>query len=114
MSKIVLLAAGAAGYVLGARAGRERYDQIVFQAQNLWTNPKVQKVAKDAQDLAREKAPDLPEKLGGAAKQASESVAPTVARDDSSKPSTAASPAPEDFVTPTPAILETHNPDTPA
>ncbi len=118
MSKIVLLAAGAAGYVLGARAGRERYDQIVFQAQNLWTNPQVQKVAKDAQDLAREKAPDLSDKLSGAAKQASGSVASIVDPDSSSSPSTADSPAPEVAVTPvpevavtpTPAILDTHSP----
>ena len=28
MKKLMLLVAGGVGYVLGARAGRERYDQI--------------------------------------------------------------------------------------
>ena len=45
MNKITLLVGGAVGYVLGARAGRERYEQIKNQAQSLWTNPKVQQKA---------------------------------------------------------------------
>lgn len=35
MSKLTILAAGAVGYVLGAKAGRERYDQITKQAQKI-------------------------------------------------------------------------------
>ncbi|MBW9215628.1 hypothetical protein KV102_12330 [Mumia sp. zg.B53] len=35
MRKISLLLAAGAGYVLGARAGRERYDQIVAQAKKV-------------------------------------------------------------------------------
>ena len=35
MRKISLLLAAGAGYVLGARAGRERYDQIVAQVNKL-------------------------------------------------------------------------------
>jgi len=54
--KIALLVGGAAGYVLGTRAGRERYEQIKSQAQNVWNNPKVQEKASQAQDLAKEKA----------------------------------------------------------
>jgi len=69
MSKLLLLAAGATGYVLGARAGRERYDQIVDQAQRFRANPKVQKAAQDAQHVARDKAPVVGEKLSGAAKK---------------------------------------------
>lgn len=88
MSKIALLAAGAAGYVLGARAGRERYDQIAFQAQRFWTNPTVQKATQDAQDLAREKAPIVGEKLTDAAKQATDTVTSAVSRDSSSSSGT--------------------------
>jgi SLT domain-containing protein len=54
--KIALVVGGAAGYVLGTRAGRERYEQIKSQAQNVWNNPKVQEKASQAQDLAKEKA----------------------------------------------------------
>jgi SLT domain-containing protein len=68
MSKTSMLLAGAVGYVLGARAGRERYDQIVDQAQRVWSNPGVQKATRNAQDLAREKAPIVGDKLAGAAK----------------------------------------------
>ena len=64
MSKFSMLVAGTAGYVLGARAGRQRYDQIVDQAQRLWSNPKVQQASRSAQDLAREKAPVVGSVLG--------------------------------------------------
>jgi hypothetical protein len=70
MSKISLLAAGFAGYVLGARAGRERYEQIAFQAQRFWTNPSVQRASQQAQDYAREKAPAVGERIGDVAKTA--------------------------------------------
>jgi SLT domain-containing protein len=63
MSKILLVAAGAAGYVLGARAGRERYQQIAEQAQKVWTNPKVQQKRQRATDAAVAQAPVVKEKL---------------------------------------------------
>jgi outer membrane murein-binding lipoprotein Lpp len=46
MKNKLLLAAGiAAGYVLGARAGRQRYDQIANAAKKFADNPKVQQTA---------------------------------------------------------------------
>ncbi|RYZ58621.1 MAG: YtxH domain-containing protein, partial [Proteobacteria bacterium] len=39
--KLTFLVGAAAGYVLGTRSGRERYDQIVGQAQRLWKDPRV-------------------------------------------------------------------------
>jgi hypothetical protein len=45
------MAVGAgAGYVLGARAGRERYQQIVDQARQLWQRQDVQDLAAKARD----------------------------------------------------------------
>ncbi|MCE0485980.1 hypothetical protein [Ornithinimicrobium sediminis] len=48
MSKIMLAAAAAAGYVFGTRAGRERYDQLSEKAQGLWQKPSVQRAAEKA------------------------------------------------------------------
>jgi hypothetical protein len=70
-AKIPLLVGGAVGYVLGTRAGRERYEQIRSQAQTLWNNPKVQETAQKsawaAQDFAKDKAPILKDKVADAA-----------------------------------------------
>ncbi len=57
MSKILTLAAAATGYVLGARAGRERYEQIAGQAQRIWHDPRVRRAASDAKQTATDKAP---------------------------------------------------------
>jgi len=74
MSKLVILAAGAAGYVLGAKAGRERYDQIAASAQRFWSDPRVQQTANEAKEKAREKAPQMREKLDDVVSSVSESV----------------------------------------
>lgn len=56
MSKLTLIAAGAAGYVLGARAGRERYEQIADGARRVMRNPRVQSARQQAQDAVSEQA----------------------------------------------------------
>ena len=40
--KAALLIGAGAGYLLGTRAGRQRYEQIRSTAERLWRNPKVQ------------------------------------------------------------------------
>jgi SLT domain-containing protein len=91
MSKTSMLVAGAVGYVLGARAGRERYDQIMEQAQRLWTHPNVQKATHNAQDMAREKAPVVRDKVSGAAKSAAASAANAVSGSDGDEAANASS-----------------------
>lgn len=56
MKKTQMLVAGAAGYVLGARAGRQRYEQIRAGARKLASNPRVQAAKDKATDVAKEKA----------------------------------------------------------
>jgi hypothetical protein len=56
MGKMKWLVGFGAGYVLGARAGRERYDQIAGRAQQLWSDPRVQEKAGQAQQVVKEKA----------------------------------------------------------
>ena len=54
--KLKMLIGLGAGYVLGARAGRERYEQIVSGAKGVSRNPKVRAKAEQARVLAEEKA----------------------------------------------------------
>lgn len=65
MKRIVMLGAGAVGYVFGARAGRERYEQIARSAQKLRNNPKVQQSVDEAKAKAKEAASTAAEKVRG-------------------------------------------------
>jgi hypothetical protein len=67
MRKFTVLTSFAAGYVLGARAGRERYEQIRKIALRVKDNPRVQETAHSAADMAREQAPVVGQKIAGAA-----------------------------------------------
>ena len=55
-SKTSLLVGFAAGYVLGSRAGHERYEQIKAGASRVAQNPKVQAAADRVQDAAGQQA----------------------------------------------------------
>lgn len=72
MKKIPLLLAAGAGYVLGARAGRERYEQIKSQAVRVARDPRVQ----DATEKAKEKAGEVASDAADAARRQA-SVSPT-------------------------------------
>ena len=54
--KLTLAAAFGIGYTLGAKAGRERYEQIKSTAQQVKDDPRVQDVAAKAEDLVRDTA----------------------------------------------------------
>ncbi|MBM6405882.1 YtxH domain-containing protein [Phycicoccus sp. CSK15P-2] len=64
MSKLTLLAAAAVGYVLGARAGRERYEEIADTARSIWSNPRVQKGVDRTQQTALQKGREAGRKVG--------------------------------------------------
>lgn len=70
MGKTTFLIGAAAGYVLGSRAGRERYEQIVQAANRFWENPTVQQKVGDVEELATEtaktKGPQLQGKVSSA------------------------------------------------
>jgi hypothetical protein len=59
VKKLTLLVVAGAGYVLGSRAGRERYEQIKTQATKTWNNPKVQEAADAVQTQAKQAAGDV-------------------------------------------------------
>jgi oxygen-dependent protoporphyrinogen oxidase len=69
--KAMLVVGAGIGYLLGSRAGRQPYEQIRDGAERLWQDPRVQDKAARAQDLAREKAPKLHEKVTQTAKRSS-------------------------------------------
>jgi len=77
MKKLSLLAAGFVGYVLGSRAGRERYEQIKKAATRVKNDPRVQEKATQAADLAKEKAPAVKDKVVSAASTAADKVTPS-------------------------------------
>jgi SLT domain-containing protein len=54
--KLAVLAGVGVGYVLGTRAGRERYEQISDAARRLWEDPRVAQKRQQAADLARDQA----------------------------------------------------------
>ena len=56
MGKLTFIAGMAAGYVLGARAGRQRYEQILRTSGKVWNSGPVQKQVFNAKEAARTKA----------------------------------------------------------
>jgi hypothetical protein len=75
MKKLTLLAAFAAGYVLGAQAGRQRYEQIKKAATRVKDDPHVRSAASTVAETAREQAPVAAQKVAAAATTAASAVA---------------------------------------
>ena len=86
MKKITLLAAAAAGYVLGARAGRERYEQIKTGAQKVAHDPRVQNASQKAQDAVATQAAHAAEMAKDKVTDAASTAADKVRRDTSIQP----------------------------
>lgn len=72
--KLLFVAGAAVGYVLGARAGRKRYDQIKSAAAKLWESPGVQRQVEQAQDFAAARVGEVPGALIDGAKKVVSSV----------------------------------------
>ncbi len=66
----ILFAAGlTVGYVLGARAGRARYESIKSSALKVWNDPRVQQQVDAAEAFVKDKAPDVVDFVAGGAKK---------------------------------------------
>lgn len=87
MKKIPMLVAFAAGYTLGSKAGRGRYEQIKSSAQKVAENPHVQAATHKAQeavatqaalaaDVAKEKVSDAASTAADAVRRQA-SISPT-------------------------------------
>lgn len=96
--KMSLLVAAGIGYVLGARAGRGRYEQIADGARRFAGNPKVQAAAGKAQDTVAQQAPvvasAVKDKATSAASSVHDKVSDTFGKDDDTTPQHAAPAGP--------------------
>lgn len=86
--KILFVAGLGVGYVLGTRAGRERYEQIKAAAASLWNAPVVQKRVDDVQEFVKDHAPEVVEFVADGAKKVAAQVS---GRSGASKKSTSRS-----------------------
>jgi len=86
--RILFVAGATIGYVLGARAGRRRYDQIKAAADRVWNDRNVQKSVNDVvgtvQGFVKDKAPEVQDAVVGQAKKV---VAKVKKSDDGGAPS---------------------------
>jgi hypothetical protein len=86
--RILFVAGAGIGYVLGARAGRRRYEQIKGAADRVWNDRNVQKgvneVVGTVQGFVREKAPEVQDVV---VEQAKKVVAKVKKSDDDGAPS---------------------------
>lgn len=67
--KILIVTGLAVGYVLGARAGRERYEQIKRAAIKFWNDPRVQQQVETVEEFAKDKAPEVVDFISDNAKK---------------------------------------------
>lgn len=72
--KIGIAVGLAAGYVLGARAGRERYEQIKDKAQELWELEPVQKQVGKVTELGKSAAFAVPSVVWDSAKKVAQAA----------------------------------------
>jgi hypothetical protein len=88
--KLVFVAGAAVGYVLGARAGRRRYEQIKAGAERLWNDPNVQKGVDEVQGFVKDHTPDVAAAVVDQAKKVAGTVTKRTSSSKTTKPSSGA------------------------
>jgi hypothetical protein len=83
-SKLLLGIGIAAGYVLGSRSGRAAYDKLKARAASIWDSKPVQDKVSAATEAIKEKAPDVADQLGEAARRAGTVISSAVHHDAAS------------------------------
>lgn len=84
--KILLLVGLGVGYVLGAKAGRERYNEIVEKARSFWNDPRVQKQVNQAEEFVKDKAPEVADFISDNAKKVAGQVKKPATKPAARKP----------------------------
>ncbi|SDS00821.1 hypothetical protein SAMN04489752_0783 [Brevibacterium siliguriense] len=65
--RLILLTGLGVGFILGSRTGRQSYERLKAQAQDLWTDPRVQDTVEKANQSIREKSPAVADAVQTAA-----------------------------------------------
>jgi hypothetical protein len=78
MKRLLIVTAGAVGFLLGSRAGRAPYEQFMRAIGQLKDDPRVQEKAHQGAQLVREQAPVVADKVADAARTATGKVASAV------------------------------------
>jgi gas vesicle protein len=73
--KILFIVGIGTGYVIGARAGREKYDKLVKTLDHFWQDARVSRVRDDVTNYARTQAPILVDRAEAVAKAAPATIA---------------------------------------
>jgi hypothetical protein len=82
----------AAGYVLGSRSGRAAYDKLKARSEELWRSKPVQDKVAAAAETIKDKAPEVSEQLGEAARRAGTVISSAVHHDAGHGSTTPATP----------------------
>lgn len=67
--RLIFLTGVATGYVLGARAGRARYEQIRSATTRVWNSDGVQKQVHTIEDFIADRTPDVADFIGETTKK---------------------------------------------
>lgn len=85
--KLAFVLGAAVGYVIGTRAGRQKYDRLKSQAKDLWEDPRVQRVVSDAETFAQEKISEAGEAVTDVSKKVADKVGDVVNKHVATEPS---------------------------
>ena len=83
-NKLLLGVGVAVGYVLGSRSGRAAYDKLKARAAGIWDSKPVQDKVSVATETIKEKAPEVADQLGEAARRAGTVIGSAMHRDSTS------------------------------
>ena len=99
----------AAGYVLGSRSGRAAYDKLKARSAELWHSKPVQDKVAAAAETLKDKAPEVSEQLGEAARRAGTVISSAVHRDAGHGSTPAATQGTATPGTPVPVVRDVHS-----
>ncbi len=72
--KVLFIAGLATGYVLGARAGRKRYEQIRSGWEKIWNTEPVQKQVAKVEGFAKARISEVPQVIASGVKKVASTV----------------------------------------